>query len=420
MAVQELAGVGAEEALGPRPGKELHAHGVYLAALQRRPDIAAGDALAVGPVGKGVTGLVGHHLHIVLGAVEVGKDEGHLILAQAGAVAAALLALGAQHVQQLVVQHGAEELLGLGGQLTVELHALGQNVVRGTHGAGIAGPELQRQIGKAQGIALAQTLRLTAADLVGHRHQILLYGGAELLHVLLGVAVTVHAVVAQGGVALIAHLPAHAVAQVYQLVVQLIQLRRVLHGPLGVSLPRRQTARIVGIALQRRQLGQGVGLALEGDLSGGQQLLVCLHQVVLLLHLGDDLRRKALAGDLSVDEHQVAILCGELRTELGLQHSRLPRLLILLQLRAEGVPELLLLIVEGVTGVDGVADGCQCGLGLHGQRRLLLLQEGRLGLLIGAGVLQPLRQLRQLLFHCLRVGAGVGHFGKLHILLLLA
>ena len=206
----------------------------------------------------------------------------------------------------------------------------------------------------------------------------------------------------------------------YQLVVQLIQLRRVLHGPLVIGLPRRQTAGVVGVALEGRQLGQGVGLALEGDLSGGQQLLVCLHQVVLLLHLGDDLRRKALAGDLSVDEHQVAILCGELRTELGLQHSRLPCLLILLQLRAEGVPELLLLIVEGVTGLDGVADGCQCGLGLHGQRRLLLLQEGRLGLLIGAGVLQPLRQLRQLLFHRLRVGAGVGHFGKLHILLLLA
>lgn len=178
-------------------------------------------------------------------------------------------------------------------------------------GQGIAGAELQRRVREAQGVALAQTLRLTAVDLVGHRHQILLHGGAEFLHIRLGVAVAAHTVVAESGVALVAHLLTHGIAQVYQLVVQLIQLRRVLHGPLVVGLPRRQTAGVVGVALEGRQLGQGVGLALKGDLGGGQQLLVLLGQVVLLLHFRNDLRLKALPGDLGVQEHQVAVLLGK-------------------------------------------------------------------------------------------------------------
>ena len=205
----------------------------------------------------------------------------------------------------------------------------------------------------------------------------------------------------------------------YQLVVQLIQLRRVLHGPLVVGLPRRQTAGVVGVALEGRQLGQGVGLALKGDLGGGQQLLVLLGQVVLLLHLRNDLRLKALPGDLGVQEHQVAVLLGKVLAELGIQHGRLPRLLILLQLRAKGVPELLLPVIEGVAGVDGVADGGQCGLRLRGAGRRLLLQKDLPRLLIGNRVLQSFRQLAQLLLQRLRVRTGIGHLGKLHVLLLL-
>ena len=179
------------------------------------------------------------HLHIVLRAVEVGEDEGHFIVAQAGAVSAGALTLGAQHVQQLVVQHGAEELLCLRRQLAVELHALGQDVVRRTHRPWVAGAELQRRVREAQRIALTQPLRLLAVDLLRHRHKVLPHGGAELLHVVLGVAVALHAVIAQGGVALVAQLSAHGVTQVHQLVVQGIQLLRVLHRPLGVRLPRR-------------------------------------------------------------------------------------------------------------------------------------------------------------------------------------
>ncbi len=361
-----------------------------------------------------MAGLMGDHLHIVLRAVEVGKDEGHFIVAQTGAVAAGPLALGAQHVQQLVVQHGAEELLRLRRQFAVELHALGQDVVRRAHRPGIAGAELQRRVREAQGIALAQPLRLLAVDLLRHRHEVLPHGGAELLHVVLGVAVALHAVVAQGGVALVAQLSAHGVTQVHQLVVQGVQLLRVLHGPLGVRFPRRQTALVVQIGLHRLQLGQGIGFSLEGYLRRGDELLIRLDQVVLLLHLRDDLRGEALAVDLRVEEHQLAVLRGEVLAERGSQHRRLPRLLVLLQLRPEGIPEFLLAVVKGVAGVDRVTNGSQRGLGLRRAGQRLLLQKGRPGLLIGGRVLQPLRQRRPLLLEGLRVGALIGHLRKLH------
>ena len=40
---------------------------------------------------KGMTSLMGHDLHIVLGTIKVGKDKGNLVIGNAGAVAAAAL-----------------------------------------------------------------------------------------------------------------------------------------------------------------------------------------------------------------------------------------------------------------------------------------------------------------------------------------
>ena len=128
VAVMEFPGILAEESLRPGPGHELHGHGVDLAGLQAGPDRGQGDPVPVQVGGKGVARLVGDHLHIPLGAVEVGKDEGNAIVRQAGAVAAALFALGGQHIQQLSLQHGAEEGAGLRGQFVIELAALLQEL----------------------------------------------------------------------------------------------------------------------------------------------------------------------------------------------------------------------------------------------------------------------------------------------------
>src|SRR5699024_3360733 len=109
VAVAELGRVLAKEALGPRPGKELHTHRVDFAGFHGGPGVLHRHAVAVGPGGKGVAGLVGDDLHVALGAVEVGKDEGDVVVGEGGAVAAAGLTGGGKHVQQPAVQHGVEE-----------------------------------------------------------------------------------------------------------------------------------------------------------------------------------------------------------------------------------------------------------------------------------------------------------------------
>ena len=93
MAVAELARVAAEKALSPGPGEEFHGHGMYLARLHAGPDIAAGNSVTVRPRFKRVSRLVSHDLNIALRAVEVCKYKRNLVVKDAGAVAAALLAL---------------------------------------------------------------------------------------------------------------------------------------------------------------------------------------------------------------------------------------------------------------------------------------------------------------------------------------
>ena len=410
VAVAELAGIRAEEALGPGPGEELHAHGVDLAGLHAGPDALQRDALSVEPALEGMAGLMGDHLHIMLGAVEVGEDEGNLIVRDAGAVAAGALALGGEDVQQLPVQHGTEELPRLRGELAVELHALGQDLIRAACGAGIAGAELQGVVGKAHGIGLAKTLRLAAVDAVRHRDQILHDGGAELLHVFLPVAVAAHAVVAERGVALVAQLPSHLVPELHQLVIEAVQRRLVVLVPPALGLPGGETAGIVRIGLEGAQLGEGVDPALKGDLGGSQQFFIGLGQLVLPLELGDDFGREGLELHLRVGEQDLAVLGGEVRAEGALQHGFRPFLLDGLELRKKVVPELLLAVVVFVPGVDGVADAGKGRGGVDVPQLRLLAQENLPGVGIALGGAQPLRQLRKGALDFRRIGAGINHF----------
>ena len=185
VAVFELVRVGAEEALGVFPAEEFHAHRMDLARFLARVLIRHRDALAVYPVGKGVTRLVRDDLDVALGAVEVGEDERTLIHRQRVAVAAALLALGGEHVHQLLVEHRAEEFACLGGKRVVEFFALLENVLRRADGTRVAAAELQRAVRKRQRIGLADALCLLAHDGIRNRHKIFLHRKAELFDVLL-------------------------------------------------------------------------------------------------------------------------------------------------------------------------------------------------------------------------------------------
>ena len=362
-----------------------------------------------------MTGLVRHDLDVVLRAVEVGEDEGDLIVHDARAVAARLLALGGEHVKKLIVEHGFEEFLRLGGELAVELHALGEDLIGSADGAGVAGAELERVVGKTHGIALAEALGLLAVDLVRHGHEILHDRRAELLNVFLRVAVAHHAVVAERGVALVAELFAHRVAQLHELVVELVELCLVVLVPLTLGLPCGKALFIVRAGLERGELGERVDLALKGDLRRGEQLFILLRQLVLLLHLGNDLGGEGLARDLGIDEHQIAEFCGKFPAERAFEHCRRPRLIVFLQLGEEAVPELFLRIVEAVARVDRVADARKRRGGGDVLGLLLLGKEHLARLLVALCGLELLGERSEMLLGALGIGTGVGHFRKFHV-----
>ena len=65
--------------------------------------------------GKGVSGLMGHNLHIAGGAVKVGKDKGYLIVWEGGAVTASGFSLFAQHIQEMPLKHDVDKSAGFRG-----------------------------------------------------------------------------------------------------------------------------------------------------------------------------------------------------------------------------------------------------------------------------------------------------------------
>ena len=201
-----------------------------------------------------MTGLVGDDLDIVLGAVEVGKNERHFVIIQAGAVAAARLAGGGEQVHQLVVQHLVEELGGFGGQLLVELFALSHDGIGITAGFGVAAAEHQGVVGGVHRVLLAQAPGLLAVDAVGHGDEVFHHSSAEFFHISLGVAVAAHAVVAQGSVAFVPQFFAHGVPQVDHLVVNGVELLLMLLIPGTLGFPGGQAAGIVGVVFEGREL----------------------------------------------------------------------------------------------------------------------------------------------------------------------
>ena len=79
-------------------------------------------------------------------------------------------------------------------------------------------------------------------------------------------AVSAHSVVAESGVALIAELFAHLVAQVGELVVYLVEFFLIVGVPLTLSLPSGKSCLVVGRGLVGGHLGKGALFAVEVDL----------------------------------------------------------------------------------------------------------------------------------------------------------
>ena len=412
--VAELPGIVAEETLCPGPCEEFHGHGVDFAAFHAGPDGGGGDPVTVGKACEGMACLVGHHFHVVGGTVEIGEDEGGAHGSNPGAVAAAGLAGFAFHIQHLMLSHELPESVGLRVELRVELVAHGQNFFGSAHGLGVAGAEGQRAVRKVQGEGPALHLGLTDVELLCHGDQILLHRIAEILDIFGTVAVALHPVVTQLGIAVIAQFPAHAVPELYQLVIDLVQFGTVLVVPVAFGSPCLGADLIIGIQLPGGQLAQGVDLTPEGDLGGGDELGVAGPQGIFLLQVLHDLRREGLGGHFSIDEGNGTVLFFQLCPEGGFQGGGSPGLEGWLELGHFLIVESHFGVVELVPGVDIPADPGQRDHGFVFYRGKFGFPVDLVGLFEGLGGRKTGSQVFHQSFPVVKVSALVGDLRKSH------
>ena len=199
-----------------------------------------------------------------------------------------------------------------------------------------------------------------------------------------------------------------------ELVIDAVKLGLMLLVPRALGLPGGQTAGIVGVVLEGRELAQGIDAALKGDLRRRDEFAVLGGQLVFLGHLVQDLRREGFLGDLGVEEHQLTVFLAQLFAVGGRQQGGAPGILALLDLRGGSVPEIHLIIVEFIPGIDGVADAGQVGQRVHVLVQGLFVQKGGLG----GGVVRrggkALGHSSKLRLDLVQVRALIGHLRKFH------
>ena len=158
-----------------------------------------------------------------------------------------------------------------------------------------------------------------------------------------------------------------------QLVKQLVQLLLVVVEKLAVGLRRRLADCAVWALLIGAELGEVAHLAVKLDLCAGAQLLVLLHQQVFLLNQGNEGGREGLERKLDIPEQQAAVFGLQLLAEGGGDQGLVKFLQLFIHHRRHLLVVFLLGAVEGVAGVDGVADGGNLDAGAQLDAKLLEL-----------------------------------------------
>ena len=156
------------------------------------------------------------------------------------------------------------------------------------------------------------------------------------------------------------------------------------------------------------------GTVIKGDLSRGDQLAVLGGEVVFLGHLVQDLRREGFLGDLGVEEHQLAVFLAQLFAVGGRQQGGAPGILALLDLWGGSVPEIHLIIVEFISGIDGIADAGQVGQRVYVLVQGLFVQKGGLGGSVVRRGGKTLGHSSKLRLDLVQVRALIGHLRKFH------
>ena len=241
-----------------------------------------------------MSGLVRNSLDVVLGTVEIRKNERDAVVVDARAVAAALFALGREKIHQLAVKHRLEELTRLRREVVIESLCCGKDSFVIACRFRIAGPEHQSAVRKAQRILHAEALRLFSADAVSHRDYVFLDRLMELVDIIAVVAVPGHAVVSELDIILHSKLTGHLISDGDETVIKFIQLVLVISVPAAFGLPCLEPRLIIRVMLERSDLSDSISFAPKRDRSARKQFLISGRQFVLLLQQRDDRRIERL------------------------------------------------------------------------------------------------------------------------------
>ena len=366
MQLSVAAGPAAEEQLHPGLRKKFHRHRVRLGRLHRDIRVLADRIVRHQITLEGMPALMGDHIHVAAGAVEIGEDERRPVIRQIGHIAACLLGFPAEHIEQLVLAHKVHERSGLRRERAVHLPSGSQNLLRRADRSRIALLKIDAFVDVAQPVQ-TESSPAGLMNPLREGHKILLHLLPEGGHLVAAVAVSPHPRVAQRQIGIVPHRLALLRAAPDQPVVDLLDLLLIRGIEGGHTVPRRLTDRPVRTAQIRRHQRKIQRLPVPLDLRGSEQLVVAGLKCIFLLHEGNDLRIHRLHRQLHVpDRHRPDPFL-----HVSAVRRRVQCLLILchqvLEDRSELIVVILLLCVKCIRHIDIVPDLSQ----RHLRRRVI-------------------------------------------------
>ena len=142
-----------------------------------------------------MTAFMSYDINVTFCAVKVCKDKRRIVVGQVGHIAARSFGLSAENIEKLVLHHEVKEFLGFGRKLCVHLLSVLQNIFGSADGLGISFLKINTFVNVGK-LFQTQSLSSSVMQLFCKRHEILLNLIAEVLHLILAVAVALHTVVA--------------------------------------------------------------------------------------------------------------------------------------------------------------------------------------------------------------------------------
>ena len=311
----------AEELIHPRVGEEFHRHRVDLVdlacgALQHghRDQPLAEVAL------ERVAGLVGQHIDVRRGAVEIGKDERRLIRGQRGAVAAEVLARPRFEVEQRMLRHEVEEFLRLRGKRAVHFGRGAQHVVLSADRVRVAAREHEAFVVIPE-LVDAEPLGLRLKHAGDRRRDDRADLLAELFNVLRRIIEPLAVAVGQRRVALEAELFRHGRAHRDELVVNRVELCgsvRIKRRPLFKGLAALRAVRAFHVLQEPVEVA---GFAAELRFAGRGRLRVGDRKLRFADEIANDARILHEEAVLQQPDEMRAVLAFKIRAERAV-HDR--------------------------------------------------------------------------------------------------